>query len=113
MKKKKKKKKKKKRKRKSIWSIKNPNIKRNAKAFYSFLRWIQIFFFSFIKVILGISSLYDDNDVCEKVDCNFIKRLQFTSIQVVKEGKYYSWSEYFRNKVYEFLYGNKTTSEIL
>ncbi|KAL6609129.1 hypothetical protein U3516DRAFT_754851 [Neocallimastix sp. 'constans'] len=36
-------------------------------------------------IAICISSLYDDNDVCEKVDCNFIKRLQFTSIQVVKE----------------------------
>jgi len=69
--------------------------------------------YDLIKVISGISSLYDDNDVCEKVDCNFIKRLRFTTMPVFKEDKYYLWSKYFRNKIYEFLYGNGTVSEIL
>ncbi|KAL6604387.1 hypothetical protein LY90DRAFT_498917 [Neocallimastix californiae] len=64
--------------------------------------------YDLIKVISGISSLYDDNDVCEKVDCNFIKRLRFTTMPVFKEDKYYLWSKYFRNKIYEFLYGNGT-----
>ncbi len=64
-------------------------------------------------LVSGILSLYDDDEICGKVDCNLIKNLQFTKVPVVKEDKYYMWSEYFRNKTYEFLYENKTASVVL
>lgn len=58
-----------------------------------------------------IPSLYDDDQVCSAVDCELFKNLQFVSRPSLPN--YDEYSEKFRNSIYEFLYSNKTSSEVL
>jgi len=64
------------------------------------------------RICSAISSLYDDEEVCAKVNCNFFKTLQL--IQRPKEANYDTYSEKFRNYIYEFLYGSeKSANKVL
>ncbi|ORX80271.1 periplasmic binding protein-like II [Anaeromyces robustus] len=79
----------------------------------SLLKFNKDEYFSF-NILPTIPSLYDDKEVCEKVDCDLIKKLKLITRPVIKEHKYYLWSDYFREKIKdEFLNGNKTSSEVL
>ncbi|OUM61739.1 hypothetical protein PIROE2DRAFT_12196, partial [Piromyces sp. E2] len=64
---------------------------------------------------LGISipDLYNDPDVCAAVNCEFFKSIQLTARPTDKADDYNSYSEKFRNYIYEFLYGNKSPEEAL
>ncbi|OUM62402.1 hypothetical protein PIROE2DRAFT_11309 [Piromyces sp. E2] len=62
----------------------------------------------------AISDLYDEEGICEKVDCQFYKNVQpigryFNNIN----SNYDSYSERYRNYMYEFLYNNKSAEEVL
>ncbi|ORY61097.1 periplasmic binding protein-like II [Neocallimastix californiae] len=49
-----------------------------------------------------ITSFYDDEKVCEVIDCSLYKRLQL--IQRPYSADYGTWSSKFRNKIYKYLY---------
>ncbi|OUM58457.1 hypothetical protein PIROE2DRAFT_16246, partial [Piromyces sp. E2] len=60
-----------------------------------------------------ILSLYDDEEVCSVVDCNYYKRIQLTTRPTTASNDYLNYSEIYMKYVYEFLYGNKTAIEVL
>jgi len=67
------------------------------------------------KILSGISSLYDEKEVCEVVDCELFKSLQFINRPTSKFHDYYAYSEKIRSNLYKYIYGNGniTATEIL
>ncbi|OUM60610.1 hypothetical protein PIROE2DRAFT_13589, partial [Piromyces sp. E2] len=61
----------------------------------------------------GISSLYEDKDVCNKLDCELYKSIQLVNRPITKEDDYDDYSSNFKNKIYEYIFGNKTAKEAL
>ena len=62
---------------------------------------------------LGIDSIYEDEEICEKIDCETIKKLQLTSRSF---SKYYEFDDYNQkiiNYIHQFLYKNQTASTVL
>ncbi|ORX46943.1 periplasmic binding protein-like II [Piromyces finnis] len=58
----------------------------------------------------GIMDLYNDKEVCEVTNCELAKSIQFIN----RPNKDYDiYSTYFRERVFEYLYGNKTASQVL
>jgi len=64
-------------------------------------------------MISGITSLYDEEDVCQIKDCELIKSIQYTNRPIHVNDDYDSYASFFRNNIFEFLYGNKTASQVL
>eukprot|EP00833_Pecoramyces_ruminatium_P017783 jgi/Orpsp1_1/1191815/evm.model.d7180000088686.1 len=65
------------------------------------------------KIISCVSSLYDDPEVCQIIDCNFYKKMQ-PFVRPTLTNKYYEYSESFKEKIYQYLYDNiKSPSEVL
>ncbi|OUM58629.1 hypothetical protein PIROE2DRAFT_16035, partial [Piromyces sp. E2] len=64
-------------------------------------------------VASGITSLYDEDDVCDVVDCKLIKSIQLVNRPIHVNEDYDSYSTFFRTRIYDFLYGNKTAIEVL
>jgi len=60
-----------------------------------------------------ISSLYEEEAVCLKVDCNFFRAIQPVARPTYVTEDYSSYSEQFREHAYEYLYGDKTAKEVL
>jgi len=56
----------------------------------------------------AIFTLYDDEDVCTTVDCEFFKSLQPIARPGSKVDNYHQYSRRFRNYVFDYLYGNET-----
>ncbi|ORX86176.1 periplasmic binding protein-like II [Anaeromyces robustus] len=65
------------------------------------------------KIYTGIKDLYDDDDVCSIVKCNFYKNLQLFPYYNFNRKDYTEYSSKIRKYVYEFTNGNKTASEVL
>jgi len=65
----------------------------------------------------GILSLYEDNEVCEVIDCEFFKSFQPIARPTYVTNDYNTYSERFRNSIYKYLYEggelNQTIQEIL
>ncbi|ORX80088.1 periplasmic binding protein-like II [Anaeromyces robustus] len=59
----------------------------------------------------AIPSLYDDEEVCEVVDCAFFKSIQLTPRPITPD--YSEYSDKYRNYVYEFLYGDESAEKVL
>eukprot|EP00833_Pecoramyces_ruminatium_P004710 jgi/Orpsp1_1/1178742/evm.model.c7180000066564.1 len=59
-----------------------------------------------------IPSLYEEEEVCKKVDCNFFKSLQLVlrPVSVLKD--YSTYSTKYRKAIYEFLYDNQSPMEV-
>ncbi|ORX77361.1 periplasmic binding protein-like II [Anaeromyces robustus] len=64
-------------------------------------------------IISPIPSLYFDDDVCQYLDCELFKNIQLTVRPNDKASDYSNYSENFRNKIYEYLYGEKSAHEVL
>jgi len=69
----------------------------------------------FIKenAITSIPSLYDDEEICQAVDCDFYRNIQFT---VRPSSKYYAYSDLnqrIEKYIYQHLYGNQTAEYAL
>ena len=64
-------------------------------------------------VVSGIMSLYDEEEVCEVVNCKLIKSIQLVNRPIHVNNDYDSYSTFFRSHIFEFLYGNKTASQVL
>jgi len=55
------------------------------------------------KILSGITSLYDEEEVCKMVDCKLYKGLQFINRPTSKSNDYYTYSEKFRNNIYRYI----------
>jgi len=64
-------------------------------------------------VFSGINSLYNDKEICHSVDCQFYKKLQFVGRPSYRHNNYDHYSKVYREHIYEFLYGDKSASEVL
>ena len=64
-------------------------------------------------VVSGIMSLYDEEEVCEVVNCKLIKSIQLVNRPIHVNNDYDSYSTFFRSHIFEFLYGNKTAPQVL
>jgi len=60
-----------------------------------------------------IPSLYDDEEVCNEVDCQYYKSIQLAARPVSESEDYLKYSEKYKNYIYEYLFGNKTVIEVL
>ncbi|KAG4087594.1 periplasmic binding protein-like II [Neocallimastix lanati (nom. inval.)] len=58
-----------------------------------------------------IISLYDDEEVCQIVDCNFFKSIQLIERPANIYKNYNKYSELFRKYTYEYIFENKMTAE--
>jgi len=65
------------------------------------------------KILSSIFSLYDDIEVCKVVDCEVFLNSQLIATPTSQNKDYNDWSSAFRSSIYNYLYGNKTTSEVL
>jgi len=63
--------------------------------------------------LTGISSIYDDQEVCEKVDCELYKTAQPVARPTKENEDYDEYSRDFKNSVYEFFYGDHSALESL
>jgi len=54
----------------------------------------------------GILRLYEDKDVCQVIDCNFFKSFQPIARPTYITNDYNTYSEKFRNSIYNYLYEN-------
>jgi len=61
----------------------------------------------------AILSLYDEEEICKNVDCNLNKRMQPIVRPNKKTNDYNTYSEQYRNYIYEFIYGKKSAEEAL
>ncbi|OUM69946.1 hypothetical protein PIROE2DRAFT_2150 [Piromyces sp. E2] len=61
------------------------------------------------KIISGVLSLYDDKEVCSKMDCDLIKSLQFVKRPSLID--YDNYSEHFRKYIYEYLFNNENNDK--
>jgi len=59
----------------------------------------------------AMNDLYDDEEICQRVDCNLVKKLQPISRSSIYDLNYDEHSKEFRNYLGDFLYGNLTSSE--
>jgi len=59
----------------------------------------------------GIQNLYDDEEVCSTINCDFFKSMQLVSRP--KEKYYDDYSKQFRNYIYGYLYEDKPLPEML
>jgi len=60
-----------------------------------------------------IPSLYDEEEICEELDCEFFKSAQLIArpIDITEDYNWYSGK--FREHIFEYLYGNRTASDVL
>jgi len=61
----------------------------------------------------GIDSLYEDEEVCEKIDCETVKKLQMTGRPLFKYYEYDDYNQKIINYIHQFLYKNQTASKVL
>jgi len=61
----------------------------------------------------GISSIYDDNDVCLKVDCTTAKEIQGISKPISSVNDYETYAKAMVNYFNEFLYGKRSAEDTL
>jgi len=61
----------------------------------------------------GILDLYEDEEVCEVIDCKFFKSFQPIARPTNLTNNYDRYSEMYRNIIYEYLYGNKDINKVL
>jgi len=60
-----------------------------------------------------IPSLYNEEEVCKELDCEFFKSAQLISRPINITDDYNLYSSKFRNYIFEYLYGNRTVSDVL
>jgi len=74
---------------------------------------IQRKYFLIENLVSGINSLYDDKDICERIDCEAIKKVQFINRPV---SPYHQYSDYYsriEDFVYQYLYGDALIDDVL
>ncbi|OUM67814.1 hypothetical protein PIROE2DRAFT_4623 [Piromyces sp. E2] len=61
----------------------------------------------------GILNLYDDDEICKTVNCEFFKSFQIITRPTAEVDDYEEYSIEFRDSVYSYLYGNNTVEKAL
>ncbi|OUM58476.1 hypothetical protein PIROE2DRAFT_16238, partial [Piromyces sp. E2] len=64
-------------------------------------------------LLSAIPSLYDDPEVCEKIDCDFFKSIQYIPRPIQQIDNYDEYSTFFRKNIYDYLFGDKPISNVL
>ncbi|OUM68821.1 hypothetical protein PIROE2DRAFT_3339, partial [Piromyces sp. E2] len=65
------------------------------------------------KLYSSIKSLYDDDEVCKSIDCEFFKSHQLIGRPINKTHKYDQYSDKMRKYFYEYLYENENIITVL
>jgi len=65
------------------------------------------------KFLTAIPSLYDDEEVCNSIDCNSLKKVQFIVRPTSNSSDYSDYSERFRNSAFEYIFKNKDISDVV
>ncbi|OUM58657.1 hypothetical protein PIROE2DRAFT_16014 [Piromyces sp. E2] len=73
---------------------------------------IQKEYLSNRQLISGIKSLYCDEEVCNEIDCELFKTLQPIKDPFITLKWQSSYTTYFKEYIYDFLYGNDTAEEV-
>jgi hypothetical protein len=60
-----------------------------------------------------IISVYDEEEMCSKINCSFFKSIQLISRPIMKSTNYNSYSEKFQKYIYTYIYGNDTAEHAL
>ncbi|OUM65870.1 hypothetical protein PIROE2DRAFT_7027, partial [Piromyces sp. E2] len=64
-------------------------------------------------IISPVTSLLDDKDICERVDCELIKSLQMENKMFREYKNYNYYSETFRKYVFEYVFGDKPLEDVI
>lgn len=64
-------------------------------------------------IVSGIPSVYDDEEICQQINCELYKNVQPVNRPNSLTNDYNKYSYDFRTLVFDFLYGNATASEIV
>jgi len=65
------------------------------------------------KIISGIDSLYDDEEVCEVIQCDVIKNIQYVTRPSTSSLSYDTYSSQFRKYIFDFMYGDESAQRTL
>eukprot|EP00833_Pecoramyces_ruminatium_P004711 jgi/Orpsp1_1/1178743/evm.model.c7180000066564.2 len=65
-----------------------------------------------IKSFSPIPSLYEEEEVCKTVNCDFFKSIQLISRPTAVLKDYTNYSSKYRKYIYEFLYGDKSPMDV-
>ena len=60
-----------------------------------------------------INSLYEEEDLCKKVDCEFFRRIQLVGRTVINRYNYDYYTTNYRKYVFDFVFGNNSISDTL
>ncbi|KAL6600107.1 periplasmic binding protein-like II [Neocallimastix sp. 'constans'] len=63
--------------------------------------------------LTAIPSIYNDKEICSNFNCKAMKKIQLIERPTAITKNYSSYSEKFRNYIYEYLYGNETAENVL
>jgi len=61
----------------------------------------------------ALTELLEDDEVCAKVPCNVVKKIQFTGIPKFIKNESEDYQESYKKHIYQFLFENKTIKETL
>lgn len=64
-------------------------------------------------IYMPIMELYNDEEVCSKVDCEFFKKIQLVARPINKVKDYDEYLIKLRKYAYEYLFGDNTAEEVL
>jgi len=64
-------------------------------------------------ILTGIMDLYDDEEVCSKIDCDLFKKVQMTTRYHYERKDYDDYASKIKGYFFEYLFGNKSVSEVL
>lgn len=59
-------------------------------------------------IFSSIPSIYEDEEVCNKLDCSLFKSIQPIGRPTAKTDNYDEYSKSYRKYIYEFIFGNET-----
>jgi len=61
----------------------------------------------------GMTSIYDDEEICQRIDCEFFHSLQPIERPIFKLDNYRRFTSEFRNSIFSYLYGENTPEKAL
>jgi len=73
---------------------------------------IQRKYYAMENYLASIPSLYDEKEVCEKVDCDYYKSIQLVGRPINKLSDYNAYTNKFVKYAYEYLYGDESVKAI-
>ncbi|ORX87934.1 periplasmic binding protein-like II [Anaeromyces robustus] len=65
------------------------------------------------RFLTSIPEIYEDEEICATFNCDALRRVQLIERPTTKSNDYSDYSEKFRNYIYDFLYGDKSSKYVL